>query len=358
MPAQAVPDRRSCRIRWHQAVHPLRTGVEDRLAQTVRARLPSIWQWFNQVGTRGYAELDAWSASPSAQATDRVDGFVAERLIPFIRGYVEEHGVKEPQSSVFSVESVVDRVMPGLADSFAILAGRWMRLIPFFGRLKPGQPLLRVGNEYLVGIQPQPSAVAVATCDTALQEAVSAACAIAVRDGDCDGSHSGDLYRRDPYAVIRTPRGRCFVCQRQPPYVVEGMDRKLYYFDSVEIGIHLSATQVQSVITCACVQVLHAYKHMFVGTIGCGNFICMPRDHSYYQALNRQPLERALLEHLESARMTLCAGYQPANSSVHRIQTVGRRTISLAEVRRRNLPVYWYFEPRRSARSKVMSMFV
>ncbi len=291
--------------------------------------MPSIWQWFSQAGVRSYAELDGWSAPLSAVTVDRVDGFVAERLIPFIKDYVDEHGIQEQQPSAFSVVSVVDRVMPGLAGSFAFLAGRWMRLIPFFGRPRPGQPLLRVGNEFLVGIQSQPSAVAVATCDTALQD-----------------------------AVIRTPRGRCFMCQRLPPYVVEGMDKKLYYFDSAEIGIHVTTTQVQSVITCACVQVLHSYKHMFVGGLGTGSFICMPRDYSYYQALNRQPLERALIEHLESARMTLCAGYQPVNSSVHRIQSVGCRTISLPEVHRRNLPVYWYYEPRRSARSKVMSMFV
>ncbi len=341
-----------------QYIH-FQASVEERLGETVRARLPSIWQWFSQAGARRYAELDGWSTPLSAVAVDRVDGFVAERLIPFIEEHVEEQGALEQQPSAFSFESVVDRVMPGLAGSFAFLAGRWMRLIPFFGRPRPGQPLLRVGNEYLVGIQSQPSAVAVATYDTALRDAVCAACAAAARDGDHSDTRSGgDLYRQEPYAVIRTPRGRCFVCQRLPPYVVEGMDKKLYYFDGAEIGIHVTTTQVQSVITCACVQVLHSYKHMFVGTLGTGNFICMPRDHSYYQALNREPLERALIEHLESARMTLCAGYQPVNSSVHRIQSVGRRTISLSEVRRRNLPVYWYYEPRRSARSKVMSMFV
>ena len=105
-------------------------------------------------------------------------------------------------------------------------------------------------------------------------------------------------------------------------------------------------------------QALHAYRHMFVGSLGPGNFICMPRDPSYYQDLYRRPLEHALLAHLESARMTLCAGYQPVNAAVHRIQSVGRKAISLSEVKRRKLPVYWFHEPRRPARSKVMSTFV
>ena len=336
-------------------------SVEDLLAQTIRARLPSIRQWLSQAGKRLYAELDGSIAPLSTAAVDGVDAFVNERLIPFIKDYVEEREGIEELPHRLLVESTVERVLPALDKCFAFISGRWLRLIPFFGRPKPGQHLLKLGNQYMIGIQSQPASVVVTSYNTALQDAVRAVFATLADDGDDDSdSDDGecDIYRHEPYAVIRTPRGRCFVCQRLPPYAVEGIDKKLYYFDSAEIGIHIATTQVRSVITSACVQVLHSYRHMFVGTLGIGNFICMPREYSYYQDLNRQPLEGALLEHLESARMTLCAGYQPANSSVHRIQSVGRRTISLSEARKRNLPVYWYYEPRRGARSKVMSMFV
>ena len=338
--------------------------VERRLGEALEARWTSLRQWCRHAGEQRYAELDALQGTPPVIALDRIDGFVNERLIPFIDAYVdnEVESTSAPDQAL-PVAAVVERVMPALDGSFAFVAGRWLRLIPFFGNPRPGQPLLEVGTEQLIGIQSQPASTALNGYDTALREAVSAACAGATEDGADDGSrqdtHSEcDLYRRDPYGIIRTPRGRYFVTQRQPPYVVEGMDKKLYYFDGAEIGIQITSTRVKGVITSACVQVLHSYRHMFVGSLGVGNFICMPRDYPYYQDLYRQPLERALLEHLESGRMTLCAGYQPVNASIHRIQTVGRKTIGLAEVRRRNLPVYWFNEPRRKVSSKVMSTFV
>ena len=82
---------------------------------------------------------------------------------------------------------------------------------------------------------------------------------------------------------------------------------------------------------------------MFVGSLGYGNFLCMPRDSQYFRDMYEMPLEEALLHHLESARMTLCAGYMPLNSAYHPIRSLGRRTLSEREARRRHLPIYRYY---------------
>ena len=324
--------------------------VGQRLAQTLEASWASLRQWCSEEGGRHYAELDVLSGQPAGVALDRLDGFVNERLIPFIQEYTdgeEKEGGRNPMQRELSDESVVERVAPALDGCFAFVPGRWLRLVPFCGKPRPGELLLKVGAEQLIGIQSQPESIALAGYDTALQEAVTTADAGA-------GNSECDLYRNERYAVIRTPRGRYFVCQRLPPYVVEGIDKKLYYFEGAEIGIQITSTQVKGVITSACVQVLHSYRHMFVGSLGIGNFICMPRDFAYYEDLYRRPLERALLEHLESGRMTLCAGYQSVNACVHPIQSAGRKTIGPSEVRRRNLPVYRFRDPRRRAGPKVI----
>ena len=45
---------------------------------------------------------------------------------------------------------------------------------------------------------------------------------------------------------------------------------------------------------------------------------------------------------MESARLTLCAGYLPHTAPFHPIEEVGRETISEKRAQSRNLPIYRY----------------
>lgn len=154
-----------------------------------------------------------------------------------------------------------------------------------------------------------------------------------------------DLYRDEVYAVICTPGGRYHVCQCVPEYVVENMDGTLYYFEGVEVGIHLATTCVPKVLRPVCVQLMQEYRHMFVGHIGGGAFVCMPRPTRYFVELHNQRLEEALLHHLEAARMTLGAGFTPDSAPWHPLASLGRRALSAEEARQRGLPVYWFPRP-------------
>jgi hypothetical protein len=185
--------------------------------------------------------------------------------------------------------------------------------------------------------------------DGLLEDVVRTSLAAEVTPGRTDG-----LYRDDTYSVVRTPRGRTYVVQRVPPYVVEGIDKKLYYFDGVEIGLLVRALQPRDLFTPQCVQVLQDYRHMFV--YGFGNYICMPREQTYFRELDRSPLAEGILQQLEAARMTLCAGYMPQNAVMRPVTRVSRREIALDEARRRRLPIYWYYKPRRPLMARVRAL--
>jgi len=156
------------------------------------------------------------------------------------------------------------------------------------------------------------------------------------------GTSPWDLYRDEVYAVVCTPRGRYFVCQRLPEYAVEDMDGTLYYFEGVEIGIQLASTSPAKVLRAVCVQVMHPYRHMFVGNIGGAALVCMPRPASYFAELHGLDLAEGLLRHLEAARMTLCAGYTPDSAPWHPLASLKRKVVSAEEAARRGLPVYWF----------------
>ena len=161
------------------------------------------------------------------------------------------------------------------------------------------------------------------------------------------------LYRDDTYAVVRTPRGRTYVVQRVPPYVVEGIDKKLYYFDGVDIGLLVRAC---SRVTCSRRSVCRCLRNTVTcsSTVSATTSVC--RDQAYFRELEGMPLAEGTLQHLEAARMTLCAGYMPQNAVMHPVDGVGRREVSLEEARRRWLPIYWYYKPRRSLAARMRSL--
>ena len=328
-------------------------SVDSLLKRAVQLRLTSINQWAaTSEGPDRYAELDCYAARPSAAVGDRIDGFVHEKLIPTLQ-QLDRQARHKAQGSPSPVPPPVSATLPDLEDRFAFVGDRWHEMVPFFGASSRHQQTMRIRDMALLGVRDESTKAAVARYDTLLRDELLTA--TSARHSGADGQC--DLYRDERYAVIRTPRGRYFVCQFLAPYVVESMDRKLYYFDAAEIGIAITSTDVRKVVTPQAVQIMHSYRHMFVGFMGGGHYLCMPREGSYFDELHHLPLERSLLCHLESGRLTLCAGYQPVNAAVHPIQATGRRTISLGEAKKRHLPIYWYDRPRRALRSKVMSMF-
>jgi len=306
----------------------------ERLARSLGPHLSGMRHWAGTQGeTREYADLDGSDLAVAPRDNDRIGTFVHEELIPRLRGAVS---FDEEDTAV--AESLVDGLLARLEPEFAFVDGRWYGLVPFCGEPGPRQPEFIVGKDRFLGLQTRSAIDALARYDTVLREAVRA-----VFPAEGGGwKERGYLYRGKGGAVIRTPAGRYFACMQMPPYVVEGDDRKLYSFEAAEIGIQIVSTDVREAIRPVSVQVLHEYRHMFVSGWGGGNFICMPRPDSYYENLCQLPLEEALLRHLESARMTLCAGYTPRSSPAHSIQTLGRPVLSEEEAERRGLPIYRY----------------
>ena len=323
------------------------SSLDKTLQDAVSLHLPSLRQWLAvQAGGSGSGRLDEIPAYPLAAKLTEIDAFVHEHLIPYIR----DVGPGAPSSGHTSSRlSGSDTVrLPQFEPNFAFLGPRWCSLVPFFG--KAGNRLtLRVDGDTYLALEGQPLSLAVSRFDGLLEDAVRTSLAAEVAPGGPDA-----LYRDDTYSVVRTPRGRTYVVQRVPPYVVEGIDKKLYYFDGVDIGLLVRALQPRDLFTPQCVQVLQDYRHMFV--YGFGNYICMPREQTYFRELDRSPLAEGILQQLEAARMTLCAGYMPQNAVMHPVTRVSRREIALDEARRRRLPIYWYYKPRRPLMARVHAL--
>jgi hypothetical protein len=320
--------------------------IDELVRDAVELQLPSLQQW---VATEdgAYSNLDELSAPSRPEALSVIDDFVHRRLIPCIGRIAHARRDSEIHEAPIAAEAG-GISLPTWERRFGFLDGRWCSLVPFSGR--EGHRLkLRIDRQDFLAIETQPWNVAVTRYDHMLQDAVRSGLAL-----ESEEAQQVALHRDGAYAVYRTPRGRTWVAQQQAPYVVEGADKKLYYFSAAEVGISVYNTQARTVLHAQSAQVLHPYPHMFV--YGMGNFICMPRSSQYYDRLQDMPLEEALLHHLEEARMTLCAGYLPQSSGVHPIEATRRPTISLVEARRRRLPVYWYHKPRRRLRDQLRSL--
>ena len=327
-------------------------SVDNLLKKVIQLRLASLNHWAAaSEGPGRYAEVDRYFTGSAAALGELIDRFVHEELIPELR--LLDQQADGVGGGPGPGQQHVSATLADLEDRFAFVGDRWYELVEFYGNSPRHQLALHLRDESLLAVRDESTTAAVARYDALLRDELLATLA-PQRIGS--GSPC-DLYRDERYAVIRTPRGRYFVSQFLPAYVVESIDRKLYYFDAAEIGIAITSTDVRKVISPQAVQIMHAYRHMFVGVMGDGHYLCMPRHQSYFDELHRLPLEYSLLRHLESGRLTLCAGYQPVNAGVHPIHATGRRTINLAEARKRHLPIYWYDHPRRALRSRVMSMF-
>ena len=328
-------------VTWHRSGRrQVRFGgtLEERLLEEARLRLPRLRTWARAAdGHSPYRHLDGGSLRPRRGPVHVVERLVLERLIPRLKALGHPRAI---DTSAPRPEEFLAGALDSLGRGFALSGGRWHELIPFYGRSPEGRFALEIRGRQFLGLRCMGEAAALKRCELALEEAV-----LGAFPGAQSGPSPWDLYRDEVYAVVCTPAGRYYVCQRIPPYVVEDMDGTLYYFEGVEIGIQLTSTSPAKVLRPVCVQLMQEYRHMFVGHIGGAAYVCMPRPSSYFDEVHSLEFTEGLLRHLEAARMTLCAGYTPDSAPWHPLNSLGRRALTAAEAGRRGLPVYWFPRP-------------
>ena len=314
-------------------------GLSDlatRVDRSIHHQLPAIEQWARTRGANGrYAPLDRHGPRPSRQSDALIARFVHERLIPALeQGDDSEH--RHISRSRITISH--RQVLPRLERSFAFVESRWYELVPFYGTPRYRQLHLRCGKEQFLGIRASSRTATLRRYDRILEQVVEETFGSEVSGGP-------DLFVDERYRVFRTPAGRYFLSRRISQYAIEGRDRKLYCFGEAEFSIQITGLRPAEVITSYGVRVFaEHYPHIFVDSLGGALVICMPRSQAYFRSLFRLPLEEALQRHLESARLTLCAGYVPENSLLHPIHVLGRTTISEGEARLQRLPIYRYYQ--------------
>jgi len=339
------PESGDTAVEWHRCGRRrLRFGetVEERLVTAIRLALPRLRNWaLSATSASAYTHLDGTGPPPARGPVHQVEQFLWQRLIPHLKA--QGHGCR-PGDPAPAPTALAAGVVDSLGRRFAVSDGRWHELIPFWGRPPEGGFTVVVAGHQYLGLRTMAQGAVIKRAEAALGDAALAA----FPRGHGRPSPS-DLYRDEVYAVVCTPGGRYYACQRIPPYAVEDMDGSLYYFEGAEFGIQVAATSATKVLRPVCVQLMHPYRHMFVGHIDGGAFECIPRPSSYFKELAVMPLEEALLHHLEAARQTLCAGYTPDSAPWHPLDCLGRRRLSAAAARQQGLPVYWF--PRRQGRA-------
>ena len=324
-------------ISWD--AHAIGAFVED-INHTVSCRWSQLMAWTRGVSPAApYARLDqqAINVRPSDQAA--IEDFLGTRLIPLLQataGHVEPSHVEISPVAVSRRDRSIG-LPAGMHRWFAMAGGEWHELVPFFGDIPSDRMSVIVGDECFVAVQsglPEPAAT---IYSRALMEAITQ-----VLPSTAGRQDESELYRDETYAVIRTPGGHYCLCQQLSAYAVEDKDGSLYMFDPVEIAIQISGIRPFEVLHDGVIRTVRPYAHMFVSRIGECFVVCMPTADDCYQRLHNLPLERALLAHMEAARLTLCAGYSWHNSDGHPVGVLGRPRVNAGDVTAQGLPVYRY----------------
>ena len=157
------------------------------------------------------------------------------------------------------------------------------------------------------------------------------------------------LYRDHERCVTLGPDMTFFVRQQIPPFVAEGPDRKLYLYDSVQVGVKLDSLSPQDVIPQDGAYVMENYDHVFVFNHGALGKLCMGHDIGFFQNFWQMPLEMGIVEYLNAARLVICAGYYDTGSSglddllLEPMWDEKRKTITEQSAHKRDLPIYRYY---------------
>lgn len=322
-------------------------SLTELLSQAMRGHRTEIEHWVQRThGRPGLLAPDLPALSLAASAG--IERFVRKILVPRLE---REQGVApvpvlDPAPSE-SLEDPVELAVLTFTTGqlwprwFAIWRDTWYGLAPFAGERPSGRFHLVWKGRAFIAMSSTKGRLAIRSYDERLESLIGSS----FRDLPQQRPESTVVYQSPPYTVFRTQRQHFFLCRQLPPYVIEGQSRALYLFPGVQIGIPITALEADTVLWPLAARVMHAYRHMFAQSFGGWTPICMPQPTGYYTRLHQLPLEEALLQHLESARMTLCAGYHQGNRAAifHDIARLHMPRISLAETQARNLPVYRYY---------------
>lgn len=327
-------------------------NLDESLRQAYQAHRDAVCQWVrvNGPGSR-HLGLDTGRAPLRADTQDSIGSFLRKELMPRLEQEARGRPPATPMQRVSPAATAPESPAGPLAlpNSEVLDSGRWWayfgecwyQLVPFAGRRDPGRLHLTVGRQEFAQWRRTKRSWMLERQNRRLEKAMVTAVGPSRRGTDGETS----LYDDGRYSVIQTAMGRRWVVLRVPPYVVEGGDRLLYRFGAAEIGICLTGDKVPDVIHGSAACVTQPYAHMFVLGGDSGSPICMPRSAQYFRRLHRLSLAEAILQHLESARLTLCSGlyHQNGSNPYHQIEAVAQKRISADEARQLQLPIYRYY---------------
>ena len=276
--------------------------------------------------------------------SDPLQEFVYHRLIPRLQTEAATPG----EISRIQLETLgsapVDQPPPRLKSDFMFLDNHWWNLGPDFTNLARTELAIEIYGQRWVGSYKGQRRLATGFINRMIRTGEAG---LRTQDPDRGPTRSPTkaIYQDEVHAILPLPDGRLFCCRYLSSYAVEGVDRKLYYFEPVRIGIHLSQTTTAEVLGPGAAVVMQPYKHMFVVCEAPQVSICMATAHSYFRELWKLPLEEAFIRHLEAARLTLCSGYFHNSGSMahHSIEEFRRPQISEKEAAKRCLPIYRYY---------------
>ena len=336
-----------------------------------------------QLGTRHHRVLIAWANSESigpilalgsagASKSTRgkshsVEQFVHQCLIPRLQAEglarlplggeddAEPGGEGDGEGPALTrsgVGAAAEEMAEGIATSeglqhFALQGDTYYRLVPFYGRPRPGQVHVRWRGLEFVGVDKEPRAQAVVRFDRHMSTIAREVFRHFEPERPQWKRHDKVLYEDHVHSVV-VQAGQVYCCRKIPPYVVEAPDRKLHRFGGVTVGVPIPDVEPTAVLRSAEARVMHEYKHMFV-LGGAGASICMPRPAAFYQKLQKLPLEDGIVELLESARLTMCSGYfQGSNAPFSHPTADMAPHITASEAGRKKLPIYRFYRSRGS----------
>ena len=351
-------------------------NLSRRLQQACDAHRPTVCGWARRhLPSSLHTTLERLCPPPSATASSAIHSLIVDGIIPELaqragltppetlscapvpaprvrvralaRGsaHTPEPPVATPvpdssDRSPPRVDVAPDTPIRGLESTFAFIGDCFYSLVPFYGRPEANQFYLQHRDRGFLAMRQEHRDSALRRCDQLLARTIGQTLFPLVRQS----GEPRQLYSDDAYSVLQTPGGTSFLCQRIPPYVVEGSDRRLYYFDALQLGLGLHDTSPDRLIREHAAMAMHPYRHMFVLDDDVGSTVCMPRPQKFYRRLRQLPVVEGLLAYLDAVRLTLCSGYFAGNQSMpyHSITSLGRPVLSRAQAHRRRLPVYPY----------------
>ncbi len=157
------------------------------------------------------------------------------------------------------------------------------------------------------------------------------------------------LYRDRERTVTVGHDMNVFVRQQIPPFVAEGPDKKLYLYQSVQVGVRLESLDPKTVLPQDGAYVMQKYDHVFVFSHGALGKLCMGHDHPFFRRFWEMPLEQGIVEYLNAARLVICAGHFDSGDLgldellLEPDRDGERSTITEAAARKRKLPIYRYY---------------